>query len=406
VRHWLADLSREIADGLKDGSLPPLHVDHLWIGGDDRARLLDWPPPSPPSPSTVDTASARLRASLPANVTDSASAQQFLYGVAAGALRGVHPDVARASLPSTPLPASARTLLLELRDGKVPTPDLVGARASDTLRTPAAFPRRRRLIQLAACCFIPVILAFAVFAVITLQIRSQTADPDAFKLKSCLQQLVALDKKGAAKLTAKDLAQREAIEIYIAEYLREPAEDTAAYAKAFPAAGSVQKEYQMAQRALSSHQYDRRSRSRTPTPWSRSAADTSRGCSTARPQCEPDGDDGSAGAGFGLPRFDRRARHAQQLHDARHGCGPRHLGRPRRHAPPRVAADDRHVVPAVALVAAFQARSGDQGQHRRMGIPLYDSSGHPRRRRGLGLAASVTRTSGSNRRHMDRPALK
>jgi hypothetical protein len=165
----------------------------------------------------------------------------------------VHPDIARTALPSTPIPAPARTLLLELRDGKVPTADLVGTRASDTLRTPAAFPRRRRLIQLAASFFIPSVFAFAVFAVITFQIRSQTVDPEAFKLKSCLQQLVALDKKGPAKLTEKDLAQREAIEIYIAERLRGPAEETAAYARAFPAAASVQKQYQVAQHALSSH---------------------------------------------------------------------------------------------------------------------------------------------------------
>jgi hypothetical protein len=140
-----------------------------------------------------------------------------------------------------------------LRDGKVPTPDLVGTRASDTLRTPAAFPRRRRLIQLAACFFLPVIFAFAVAATITLQIRSQTADPAAFTLKACLQQLVGFEKKGAAKLTAENLADREAIEIYIAEYLREPAEETARYARAFPAAGSIQLEHQMAERALSSH---------------------------------------------------------------------------------------------------------------------------------------------------------
>ena len=44
VRHWLADLSDEIAAGMKDGSLPLLGIDRIWIGSDDRARLLDWPP--------------------------------------------------------------------------------------------------------------------------------------------------------------------------------------------------------------------------------------------------------------------------------------------------------------------------------------------------------------------------
>jgi hypothetical protein len=59
VRHWLADLGTEVAEGMKDGSLPLLHVDRVWIGTDDRARLLDWPPPSPPpSPAGTGRASA------------------------------------------------------------------------------------------------------------------------------------------------------------------------------------------------------------------------------------------------------------------------------------------------------------------------------------------------------------
>ena len=44
VRHWIADLAQEIAAGLKDGSLPALAFDRVWIGSDDRARLLDWAP--------------------------------------------------------------------------------------------------------------------------------------------------------------------------------------------------------------------------------------------------------------------------------------------------------------------------------------------------------------------------
>ena len=51
VRHWLADLGGEVAEGMKDGSLPLLHVDRVWIGADDRARLLDWPAPGCPTPA-------------------------------------------------------------------------------------------------------------------------------------------------------------------------------------------------------------------------------------------------------------------------------------------------------------------------------------------------------------------
>jgi hypothetical protein len=42
----VADLSDEIAAGMKDGLLPPLAVDRIWIGDDDRARLLDFTPPA------------------------------------------------------------------------------------------------------------------------------------------------------------------------------------------------------------------------------------------------------------------------------------------------------------------------------------------------------------------------
>src|SRR4029077_13311683 len=31
VRHWLADLAREVAAGLDDGSLPPLNARRIWI---------------------------------------------------------------------------------------------------------------------------------------------------------------------------------------------------------------------------------------------------------------------------------------------------------------------------------------------------------------------------------------
>jgi eukaryotic-like serine/threonine-protein kinase len=249
VRHWLADLGGEVAEGVKDGSLPPLHVDRVWIGTDDRARLLDWSPPSSTGLATADPRSPIPDPRSPAS--DLRSAQQFIYGVAAGALRGVHPDLARSQPPSTPLPVPARTVMLSLQAGTVPTADLLGSQVSEVLRTPAAFPRRRRLLQIVFCSVIPVVIAIAVLATIKLQIRSRTANPEAFTLKSCVQQLVTLDRKG--KLTAKEQEQRDLIEIYIAERLHDPAEESASYARAFPAVSSLQRESLMAQQALVNH---------------------------------------------------------------------------------------------------------------------------------------------------------
>jgi hypothetical protein len=247
VRHWLADLAHEIAHGLKDGSLPPLQADRVWIGSDDRARLLDWPAPG--------CSSASSASSLPGHTADVdlETAQRFLYGIAAGALRGVDPVIAGQQPPSTPIPAPARALLLSLRDGTFGAADAVETQASAMLRDPATFPRRRRLLQLAVCAIVPVTMTVAVFSAIKLQVRSQTADPDAYKLNVCLKQLVSLDKKDPAALTANEREQRDAIEIYIADHLREAAQDKAGYAKAFPAVASVQRDYRMAERALASH---------------------------------------------------------------------------------------------------------------------------------------------------------
>ena len=46
VRFWLYDLAREISAAEKDGTLPPvLALDRVWITGDGRAKLLDFPAP-------------------------------------------------------------------------------------------------------------------------------------------------------------------------------------------------------------------------------------------------------------------------------------------------------------------------------------------------------------------------
>src|SRR5262249_13483969 len=119
VRHWLSDLASEIAVGLKDGSLPPLAVDRVWIGSDRRARLLDFVPP----------AGQKAPATVPADLP---SAQRFLYAIAAGALRGVPLDAAQNEPPAIPLPLPARSLLEKLRESKIVTPDAL-AREADEL---------------------------------------------------------------------------------------------------------------------------------------------------------------------------------------------------------------------------------------------------------------------------------
>ena len=85
VRGWLCDLAEEVHAGLRDGSLPVIEFDRVWIGDDGRARLLDWPVPSD-RPDSAGSAPPRHTVDLP-------QAERFLYRVAVSALEGhVLPD--------------------------------------------------------------------------------------------------------------------------------------------------------------------------------------------------------------------------------------------------------------------------------------------------------------------------
>jgi len=235
VRHWVADLAHEIAAASRDGSTALLRHDRVWIAHDDRARLLDWTPRPQEEAGTES------------------SPQLFLYALAAGSLTGTSPAIAATRPPGTPLPGSAHTLLMSLSAGTAGTPDAIAERSEALLRDAAAFPRNRRLLQLILCAAVPVVMVASVFTVLRMQLRARNADPQEFALKACLGRLGSIDRKKEADLTAQDREQRELLEVYIAARLRGPAEETASYARAFPAVANVQKDYRLAERALRNH---------------------------------------------------------------------------------------------------------------------------------------------------------
>ena len=82
VHPWLVALSCELAEAIRDGSLPPsLGPETVWIAGDGRAILLDFPgPTSRPIPEAVESTVTRP--------VDFAEIQHFLYRVATAALVG------------------------------------------------------------------------------------------------------------------------------------------------------------------------------------------------------------------------------------------------------------------------------------------------------------------------------
>ena len=111
VRHWLSDLTREVAAAVEDGVLPALVLERVWVGVDGHARILERP-----APGFADGAPEPV---APGGIAD---AEKFLYTFATAALTGATFERAQAMAPDVPLPLRARTFLLSLRDAKFRSP--------------------------------------------------------------------------------------------------------------------------------------------------------------------------------------------------------------------------------------------------------------------------------------------
>ena len=162
VRFWLYDLAREIAAAEKDGTLPAvLALDRVWITGDGRAKLLDFPAPSLASEDSGHPA-GDAPAGSPA--PEAGRWRQFLSDVAVAALEG-RPDVAvkTAKEVAVPLPLHARKVLQDL-------PQLADAGAvagglQPLLRRIASISRWRRAAVVAGCIALPLLTClFMIFS--------------------------------------------------------------------------------------------------------------------------------------------------------------------------------------------------------------------------------------------------
>ena len=172
VRGWLCDLAEELQAGLRDGSLPTLEVDRVWIGNDTRARLLDWPAP--------DDRPDQVRSTAPKQAIDLQQAERFLYRVAVSALEGhVLADVdSHVRAPRAPLPVQATECLARLGNKQFSTPDEMVAALMSAARGPAAISRTKRVVHLSLCAVPAVlILVLGLLSVYNMDVGVTSAHP-------------------------------------------------------------------------------------------------------------------------------------------------------------------------------------------------------------------------------------
>jgi hypothetical protein len=85
-------LATEISAAEQDGTLPALGLDRVWITGEGRAKLLDFPAPGPDGKS--ETRNPKAESNL---LPPTQTAQGFLAEVAAAALEGIGAASAKAA---------------------------------------------------------------------------------------------------------------------------------------------------------------------------------------------------------------------------------------------------------------------------------------------------------------------
>lgn len=227
VRFWLYDLAKEISAAERDGTLPSvLTLDRVWISGDGRAKLLDFPAPGLASEADRDLppgkphgASAQgPSVSAPSSfgrppLAETGGTQRFLAQVAVAALEG-RADAASitAAEAAVPLPLHARDFLQRL-------PELSGAAAAadalrPLLRRVAVVSRLRRAAVIAACVAFPVLVSgFMIFGMAAVA-KSQPG----------IMELSLLLKAKAAAPDEKTVTDRR-LAIFIASHYRETIAD-------------------------------------------------------------------------------------------------------------------------------------------------------------------------------------
>jgi uncharacterized RDD family membrane protein YckC len=185
VRYWLHDLASELSAAEKEGSLPELALDRVWITADGRAKLLDFPAPSlaaaviiEPSPESSATpppiASGNHATIQPSNL--------FLEAVATTALKGASASAGKAT-GYVPLHAQAFLKNLTQMAGA----EAVASALKPLLHRVAEVSRWRRAAIAAGCILFPVLGSAVGLLGISFMQQFSQRNPGLMELSTLLQ---------------------------------------------------------------------------------------------------------------------------------------------------------------------------------------------------------------------------
>ncbi len=213
VRYWLTDLAEELSAASKDGSFPrTLSLDRVWIDGENRAKILDFPAPLPPE---IARPAPQIE-QADNEGTDFQRIRGFLREVALSALEGRIVESSNRSI-NIPLPLYARQLLKDLPESPAPEPLVNELRGA--LQKPPAVSSRARLALIAGCLLFPVVMTIAVLCVQYVVEQWHSMYPDLGPLQVLLKRLDTMEQSDVP-LGPNRRAEKDAIEVYIAGRFR------------------------------------------------------------------------------------------------------------------------------------------------------------------------------------------
>jgi hypothetical protein len=209
VRYWLHDLATEISVAEKDGTLPELGLDRVWITSDGRAKLLDFLAPKLASSSQEPFPSSSA----------------FLNAVAATALSGSPAGSTQAAGDvAVPLPLHARAFLKSL--SQMAGADAVVAALKPLLNRTAAVSRLRRAALVAGCIAFPVLACGFGFFGFGFMREFTRQNPGLMDLNALLQIRTSARFWGGNKVS---LPTDRQISLYIAHHYRGLITNTASW---------------------------------------------------------------------------------------------------------------------------------------------------------------------------------